>query len=82
MFSYNMDGEALCEVCDRAFKEPDQLLSHHLACHVEAGLEKPGLKKKNQPGGFFLVFFYIFAQKREFFRVFSVSRILFDASRL
>jgi hypothetical protein len=50
-------------------------------------------KKKNQPNGFFglflvfcfcLVFwfFYIFAQKREFFKVFSVSRILLGASRL
>jgi hypothetical protein len=46
MFSYNMDGEALCEVCDRAFKEPDQLLSHHMACHVEAGLEETRIKKK------------------------------------
>jgi hypothetical protein len=70
MFSYNMDGEALCEVCDRAFKEPDQLLSHHIACHVEAGLEKTRIKK-NKPGGFFRVFWFFFAQKREFIGFFQ-----------
>jgi hypothetical protein len=64
-----MDGEALCEVCDRAFKEPDQLLSHHLACHVEAGLEKPGFKKKTSPEVFFWFFgffLYICPEERVF----------------
>ncbi len=47
--------------------------------------KKPWFKNKNQPGGFFWVFMffiYIFAQKREFFMVFSVLRILLVASRL
>jgi uncharacterized C2H2 Zn-finger protein len=35
VFAYNVKGEALCEVCDRAFKETDQLIAH-MACHVEA----------------------------------------------
>jgi hypothetical protein len=45
--------------------------------------KNPGLKKK-LPSGFFgfFVFFYIFAQKREFFRVFPVSRIPLGAPRL
>ena len=32
---YNVKGEVLCDVCDRAFKETDQLIAH-MACHVEA----------------------------------------------
>ncbi len=42
---------------------------------LQAGLEKTRVLKKNQPrfffGGFFLVFFYIFAQKREFLGFFQ-----------
>jgi hypothetical protein len=54
------------------------------------GWKKPGLKKTSPVGflGFVLGYFgfwvilNILAQKREFFRVFSVSRILLGSSRL
>ena len=59
--------------------------SSHFKDGFEAGLEKPGFKKKPaQFFGFFVFFcfFYIFAQKREFLGFFLVSRILLGASRL
>ncbi len=52
--------------------------SNLLTSSCTQGWKKPGFFKKNQPSGFFvfwgvfLVFFYIFAQKGGFFRVFSV----------
>ncbi len=55
---------------------------------LQAGLEKPRLKKKPAQCfffvgflGFFLVFLYICPEERVF-RVFSISRILLGASRL
>ncbi len=55
----------------------------------EAGLEKTRGLKKNQPSGFFSVFcffcFFLFflyiCPEEKVFRVFSISRILLDASR-
>jgi hypothetical protein len=44
-------------------------------------LEKPGFKK-NQPSGFFWVFFLYICPEERVFRVFSVSKILLGASRL
>jgi hypothetical protein len=47
---------------------------------LEPGLEKTRfLKKKNQPSGFFWVFWFFLGRV---FRAFSVSRILLGASRL
>jgi hypothetical protein len=59
---------------------------------LKAGLEKPGFFFKNQPSGFFCLFFWFFwvslfffiyiCTEERVFRVFSVSRILLGASRL
>jgi hypothetical protein len=75
---------------EREEHEERKLLSQ---CQQQVGLEKTRVKKKNSPVGYFGIFafffgffgflrFFLYCPEERVFRVFSISRILLDASRL